>query len=88
MVIKRDRASGEYYGLQGTQWKDPPILKGPTEKRKIGKREFELYYDGDRVRLVAWRTHEGRLLGLEHAAPDAVASRCSAIASTHAASSA
>ena len=47
---------GEYYGLQGTTWKNPPILDSPSEKRKIGKREFELYYDGDRLRLVAWHT--------------------------------
>jgi polyisoprenyl-teichoic acid--peptidoglycan teichoic acid transferase len=24
--------------------------------RKIGGREYELHYDGDRLRLVAWRT--------------------------------
>jgi LCP family protein required for cell wall assembly len=55
MVIKRGIV-GEYYGLQGTQWKDPPILKGADEVKKIGKREYEIYMDGDRVRLVAWRT--------------------------------
>ena len=58
MVIKRG-VVGEYYGLQGTQWKDPPILKGADETKKIGKREFDIYMDGDRVRLVAWRTPEG-----------------------------
>ncbi len=57
MVIKRGRV-GEYYGLQGTRWKDPPILKGPDETKKIGKREYDIYMDGDRVRLVAWRTPE------------------------------
>jgi polyisoprenyl-teichoic acid--peptidoglycan teichoic acid transferase len=47
---------GEYYGLMGTAWHDPPILKNPSEIRKFGKRTFMLYYDGDRVRMVAWRT--------------------------------
>jgi LCP family protein required for cell wall assembly len=47
---------GEYYGLQGLTWKDPPILEGVTETRKIGRRTYELAYDGDRLRLVAWRT--------------------------------
>jgi LCP family protein required for cell wall assembly len=47
---------GEYYGLQGTTWKNPPILEGVTETRKIGKRTYELVRDGDRLRLVAWRT--------------------------------
>ena len=55
MVIKKG-PPGEYYGLQGTTWMEPPILEGPSEKRKFGRREFELHYDGDRVRIVAWRT--------------------------------
>ncbi len=55
MVAKRGLV-GEYYGIQGTTWKDPPILADKSEKKKIGKRTFELHYDGDRLRLVAWRT--------------------------------
>jgi polyisoprenyl-teichoic acid--peptidoglycan teichoic acid transferase len=55
MVLQNDVA-GEYYGLQGTTWKDPPILEGVTERRKVGRRTYELVPDGDRVRLVAWRT--------------------------------
>jgi polyisoprenyl-teichoic acid--peptidoglycan teichoic acid transferase len=49
---------GEYYGVSGTTWEDPPILANPSETREIGNREFELFYDGDRLRLVAWRTEE------------------------------
>jgi LCP family protein required for cell wall assembly len=55
MVLKRNLV-GEYYGVQGTTWQDPPILDGASEERRIGKRTFELHYDGDRLRLVAWRT--------------------------------
>ena len=55
MVTKRPLV-GEYYGLQGTTWRNPPILDGASEKRRIGRRTFELHYDGDRLRLVAWRT--------------------------------
>jgi LCP family protein required for cell wall assembly len=57
MVVSTGRL-GQYYGLQGTAWKDPPILDDPSEKRTIGGREYELHYDGDRLRLVAWRTDE------------------------------
>jgi hypothetical protein len=57
MVIKRGLV-GEYYGLQGTTWKNPPILENVSEKRKIGRREYELHYDGDRLRMVAWRTRK------------------------------
>ena len=54
MVLRFD--FGEYYGLQGLTWKDPPILEDPAEVRRIGRRKYELHYDGDRLRLVAWRT--------------------------------
>jgi LCP family protein required for cell wall assembly len=54
MVLSRDLI-GEYYGIQGTKWMDPPILKSPDEKRTIGGRKLEIFNDGDRVRLVAWR---------------------------------
>jgi LCP family protein required for cell wall assembly len=55
MVLKRS-ALGEYYGIQGTTWRDPPIARDPQETRKQGGRTFELHYDGDRLRLVVWRT--------------------------------
>jgi polyisoprenyl-teichoic acid--peptidoglycan teichoic acid transferase len=56
MVMRKYNANGEYYGLQGTTWQDPPILDDPTETRKIGGREYQLHYAGDRLRLVAWHT--------------------------------
>jgi LCP family protein required for cell wall assembly len=55
-MVLQTSLDGEYYGLQGTTWKDPPILSGVTETRKIGRRTYELVHDGDRLRLVAWRT--------------------------------
>ena len=55
IVIKRG-AVGEYYGVQGLTWRNPPILAGPSVKKRMGRRTFELHYDGDRLRLVAWRT--------------------------------
>jgi polyisoprenyl-teichoic acid--peptidoglycan teichoic acid transferase len=50
---------GEYYGVQGTSWRDPPILSSPSETRTIGGRQFMLFFNGDRLRLVAWRTRHG-----------------------------
>jgi LCP family protein required for cell wall assembly len=52
-------ALGEYYGFMATRWSDPPILDEPSETRKIGDREYELFYAGDRLRIVAWQTDEG-----------------------------
>jgi len=46
----------EYYGLMGTTWTDPPILDNPSETREIGGREYDLFFDGDRLRMIAWRT--------------------------------
>ncbi|QEC47738.1 LytR family transcriptional regulator [Baekduia soli] len=55
IVVKTDEL-GQYYGVQGTTWKGPPILDNPSERRRIGSRTYELFYDGSRLRLVAWRT--------------------------------
>ena len=55
MVLKKG-SIGEYYGVQGTSWKDPPILSEPHENQRVGGRQFEVHYDGRRIRLVAWRT--------------------------------
>ena len=42
-----------------TRWKDPPILEGPDTTREIGDREYKIYFDGDRVRMVAWQDGNG-----------------------------
>jgi LCP family protein required for cell wall assembly len=45
----------EYWGVSGTDWENPPILENPSETREIDGREYQLYYDGDRLRLVGWK---------------------------------
>ncbi|HEX5820587.1 MAG TPA: LCP family protein [Solirubrobacterales bacterium] len=50
---------GDYYGFQGTRWTNPPILSNPSEERTIGDRDYKLYFDGDRLRMVAWQTEQG-----------------------------
>lgn len=47
---------GDYFGIQGIHgWTDPPILDHPSEPRTMGGRDYEIYLDGDRVRLVSWQ---------------------------------
>lgn len=46
----------EYFGIQGTTWRDPPILDDPHDTVVRGGRRLQVYRDGKRVRLVAWRT--------------------------------
>jgi polyisoprenyl-teichoic acid--peptidoglycan teichoic acid transferase len=55
LVVSKGLA-GEYYGIQGMTWKNPPILDNPDEMRESNGRRYELFYDGRRLRLVAWRT--------------------------------
>ena len=50
---------GDYYGFEGTRWKDPPILDATHQNKTIGDRDYKLYYDGDRLRMVAWQTDGG-----------------------------
>ena len=47
---------GEYYGIQGTTWRNPPILDDPHETTVRNGRRLMVFRDGKRVRLVAWRT--------------------------------
>jgi polyisoprenyl-teichoic acid--peptidoglycan teichoic acid transferase len=57
MVLTLELPDGvHYFGVQGIQgWSDPPILDGPSITETIRDREYEIFLDGDRVRLVAWR---------------------------------
>jgi polyisoprenyl-teichoic acid--peptidoglycan teichoic acid transferase len=55
-IVVNAPGTGQNYGVQGMSWKSPPILDNPSEKRRIGGRTYELFFDGDRLRLVAWRT--------------------------------
>ncbi|HEV7770041.1 MAG TPA: LCP family protein [Solirubrobacterales bacterium] len=59
MVLSMDMPDGtHYFGMQGVQgWEDPPILNNPSETRTIHGREYDIYVDGDRVKLIAW--HRG-----------------------------
>jgi hypothetical protein len=51
--------AGQYYGVQGTSWKAPPILDSPSDTMRMRGRKYELFYDGTRLRLVAWTTPRG-----------------------------
>jgi polyisoprenyl-teichoic acid--peptidoglycan teichoic acid transferase len=48
-----------YYGVSGTDWRDPPILDNPSEIKTIDGREYLLSWDGGRLRFVGWKTEHG-----------------------------
>jgi hypothetical protein len=49
-------APGEFYGVQGMTWRNPPILAEPDRIRKVDGRKLLLFYDGKKLRMVGWRT--------------------------------
>ena len=59
MVVTMSLPDGiHYFGVQGIQgWSDPPILANPSLTRTINGREYDIYVDGDRVKMIAW--HRG-----------------------------
>jgi len=59
MVLVVEKSDGiHYFGMQGIRgWGDPPILSNPSETKTINGREYEIFADSGRIRLVAW--HRG-----------------------------
>jgi LCP family protein required for cell wall assembly len=48
-----------YFGVQGIRgWEDPPILEGPTETQTVNGREYLIYTDSGKVKIVAWHRGE------------------------------
>jgi polyisoprenyl-teichoic acid--peptidoglycan teichoic acid transferase len=56
-VVAYNTVQGDYYGIQGTTWMEPPILRNPSsDTRTINGKKLKLFYDGRRLRTVAWKT--------------------------------
>jgi LCP family protein required for cell wall assembly len=48
-----------YLGVQGIRgWEDPPILEDPTETVTKNGREYSIYTDSGKIKLVAWHRGE------------------------------
>jgi len=58
MVVEVPDKLGAYYGIQGMKWQDPPLLAGPHETVKVDNKRLDVYVDGGKTRLVAWRTRK------------------------------
>ncbi|MEA2171265.1 MAG: polyisoprenyl-teichoic acid--peptidoglycan teichoic acid transferase [Solirubrobacteraceae bacterium] len=59
LVVPMNTVEGEYYGIQGMKWQNPPLLDGPHDTVTYRGRHLDVYYDGSKPRLVAWRTKTG-----------------------------
>jgi LCP family protein required for cell wall assembly len=60
MVLVMEEDDGtHYFGVQGIRgWPDPPILDDPNLTKEIKGREYDIFLDGENVKMVAWRRGE------------------------------
>jgi LCP family protein required for cell wall assembly len=56
MTLDINSLLGEYYGVQGVDWLNPPILNNPSSTRIVDGKKLMLFYNGSKLTLVAWRT--------------------------------
>jgi LCP family protein required for cell wall assembly len=73
MVIATGRV-GEYLGFQGLSWTKAPILRSPSAVVKLGRRQYQIYRDGTRTRLVAWRS-DGAVYWVSNTLSESVSER-------------
>ena len=59
MVVTLNPNLGQYYGVQGTAWQNPPILDNPSETRTVNGKRLVLFRTGHKLAVVAWRTPKG-----------------------------
>jgi polyisoprenyl-teichoic acid--peptidoglycan teichoic acid transferase len=55
-IVVKAPGLGQYWGIQGLAWKDPPNLKGEHETRHYHGVTYNIYFEGKVTRLVAWKT--------------------------------
>jgi LCP family protein required for cell wall assembly len=55
LVVLENIQEGSYYGVQGTDWKTPPLLADPTSTLSVHGRRLLLFKSGNRLRYVAWK---------------------------------
>jgi LCP family protein required for cell wall assembly len=56
MTLALNPVLGQYYGVQGTTWKNPPLLSSPSATRTVAGRKLFLYANGGSLTTVAWHT--------------------------------
>jgi LCP family protein required for cell wall assembly len=59
MTLVVNSVQGQYYGIQGMAWRNPPILSKPTSTRFADGKQLLLYANGGKLSVVAWRTAQG-----------------------------
>jgi LCP family protein required for cell wall assembly len=52
--------SDEYWGVEMTDWDDAPVLSDRSLTRRIGKRVYDLYFNGSKLHMVVLNTPKAR----------------------------
>ena len=59
-IVGTTSGIGQYWGIQGTSWKNPPLLDSPTATKTLkGGRKLLLFGDGKGLRFVGFKTPNG-----------------------------
>ena len=58
LTLVKNPDLGQYYGVQGTTSMNPPLLKSPTQTRNVGGKQLELFFNGHKLSVAAWRTSQ------------------------------
>ncbi|MGE5229096.1 MAG: LCP family protein [Deltaproteobacteria bacterium] len=54
VAVVRTAQSG-YWSIQAMRWLDPPAIRNPNARQRIGGRTYLLFYQGDQLHMVAWK---------------------------------
>ena len=55
-IVVKAPGLGQYWGIQGLAGFNPPILDGEHETRHYHGQTYNVYFEGNVTRTVAWRT--------------------------------
>ncbi len=48
---------GQFYDVQGTTWTGAPLFASPNQTVRVGRRIYDLYYEGTQLDMVAWHEY-------------------------------
>ena len=48
---------GQFYDVQGTTWTGAPLFADPNQTIRVGRRTYDLSYDGSHLETIAWREY-------------------------------
>jgi LCP family protein required for cell wall assembly len=55
LVVMQNLLEGSYYGIEGTDWRNPPLLAHPTSTTTVGGKRLLLFKAGSRLRYVGYK---------------------------------